>query len=143
MTRRQNVTLFIVQVIPIWLSLYCCLLIFGAGAGIPEILLFVTAGVFISLWARTTLKAWFRMADLALHLADEAVTELDDCESGEVQIAQVVGRLMPPRQMYACVIAHRGEPVKLLRGWKMISGKPLTKPGDTRTEGFSCRVVRY
>lgn len=143
MTKTQSITLILVQAFPVWLSLACCSLAFGSRLTILDILLSLLAGITVALWARFTLKAWYVMADLALHLSDEAISELDDSESEEIQIAQTVMRLMPPRQMYACAIARRGHPVRLLRGWKAFSGKALLKPEDTRTEGFSCRVIRY
>jgi hypothetical protein len=143
MTRNQVIALFVVQVIPIWLSLTCCGLIFGSSLTAVDIVLFALIGIIIALWARSTLRAWYMMADLAVHLSDEAVSELDDSESEEIQIAQTMVRMTPPRQMYACAIARRGEPVRLLRGWKTFSGEPLVKPEDTRTKGFSCRVIRY
>jgi hypothetical protein len=142
LTRRQGVILCVIPTLFLWMSIAACFIASGGDPSTLGVLISEATGLFVGIWVWSTVKAWFKLAPLVMQLADEAASELDSGESPEVQIAQTMVRLLPPRQMYACAIAHRGRPIKMLRGWKMLTSRPLTKPEDTRSAGFSCRVYR-
>lgn len=143
-TLLQFLAVFWARVIPMWASIMAAVLISHGRESFSALLLSMVIGFILSCWAGSTLTGWFSMGRLAVQLSDEAAADLNDTDedSSEVQIAQTMTRALPPRQLYACAIARKGKPVVMYRGWKLFTVRPLDKPADTRTAGFSCRAYK-
>ena len=97
--------------------------------------------VFFALVTGETIESWINMGTVAMKLADEAARSEELKDDSQVQVAEGFARYLPPRQMFACAIAQRGEPIVMYRGMKMWSTKPLDQPKYTRS-GLLCWKYR-
>ena len=91
-------------------------------------------------WLSKVLMLWFWLGKCALSLSDDAAVNLSDADAGsqEIQVTTVISRKYPPRQMYASAIAHRGDPITMYRGWRILKFMSSDRPESFRTTGWSC-----
>ncbi len=107
----------------------------------------LVAGAAAMAWLLDVLLLWSHLGRVAMQLADDAAAAVAGASGGVrgtpvVQVAEVVKRRLPPRQMYACAVAGDGMPVVMYRGWRVIRCPSFTDPRQTSTKKLSCWVYR-